>query len=72
MTATIGEMTPSEFREMIDFIIEQKLREVLGDPDEGLQLREEVAARLQKQRAAVAAGDRGTSLDEVIGQLGLP
>lgn len=70
MTMTVGEMTPSELREMIDFIIEQKLREVLGDPDEGLELREIVAARLQKQRMAVAAGERGISLDTLKDDLG--
>ncbi|MCZ2113405.1 MAG: hypothetical protein LC131_06170 [Anaerolineae bacterium] len=65
MTATVGEMSPSELHEMIDFIIEQKLRELLGDEDEGLQLREEIATRLQKQRSAIIAGDRGRSLNEI-------
>jgi hypothetical protein len=65
MTMTVGEMSPSELREMIEFIIEQKLSELLGDPDEGLPLREEIVARLQNQRSAVVAGDRGRSLDEI-------
>jgi hypothetical protein len=47
---------------MIAFIVEQKLQELLGDPDEGLELREAVAARLQEQRRAVAAGERGISI----------
>ena len=71
MTMTVGEMTLSELREMIDFIIEQKLREMLGDPDEGLELREAVVVRLRKQQAAVAAGERGTSLDQLKSEFGL-
>lgn len=66
MTPTVGEMSPSDLREMIDEIVEQKLREILGDPDEGLLLRDEVVARLQRQRQAVQAGERGQSLDSII------
>ena len=66
MTPTVGEMSPSDLREMIDEIVEQKLREILGDPDEGLLLRDEVMARLQRQRQAIQAGERGQSLDSII------
>ncbi len=66
MTPTVGEMSPSDLREMIDEIVEQKLREILGDPDEGLLLRDEVVARLQRQRQAIQAGERGQSLDSII------
>ena len=71
MTMTVGEMTPSELREMIDFIIEQKLREMLGDPDEGLELREAVVVRLRQQQDAVAAGERATSLDQLKSEFSL-
>lgn len=70
MTTTVGEMTPLELREMIDFIIEQKLQELLGDPDERLDLREVVAARLQRQRQEVAAGERGMALSALKDELG--
>jgi len=33
--ATIAEMTPEELRALIESIIEEKLLELLGEPDEG-------------------------------------
>jgi len=36
MSTTIARMTKAEFKEMTEDIIEQKLIELLGDPDEGL------------------------------------
>ena len=66
MALTVGEMSPSDLREMIDEIVEQKLRELLGDPDEGLFLQDEIVTRLQKQRQAVHVGERGHSLDAIM------
>jgi hypothetical protein len=71
MTKTIAQMTKDEFREMIEVIIEQKLAELLGDPDEGLKIRDSVRNRLLKQKDAVAAGERGETLENVIEELGL-
>lgn len=65
MTTTVGEMSPAELRDLIDYLLDQKLRELLGDPDEGWQLREEIVNRLQRQRRAVVDGERGKSLNEV-------
>jgi hypothetical protein len=71
MTDTVAQMTREEFREMIEVIIEQKLAEILGDPDEGLTIRGSVRNRLLKQKEAVAAGERGEALEDVIEELGL-
>lgn len=65
MTTTVGEMSLAELRDLIDYLLDQKLRELLGDPDEGWQLREEIVNRLQRQRRAVVDGERGKSLNEV-------
>jgi hypothetical protein len=35
MATKVSEMTTTELKEMIEMIIEQKLIELLGDPDEG-------------------------------------
>ena len=56
---------------MIETLIEQKLIELLGDPDGGLQLRNSVRQRLMRQKKAVAAGERGEALDQVARRLGL-
>jgi hypothetical protein len=71
MTSTIAQMSKEEFREMIEASIEQKLLEMLGDPDEGWEIRESVRDRLLRQKKAVAAGERGQPLDDVVQQLGL-
>jgi hypothetical protein len=71
MTSTIAQMTKEEFKEMIDASIEQKLLEILGDPDEGLEIRKSVRDRLLRQKKAVAAGERGQPFDDVVQQFGL-
>jgi len=64
-------MTKEQLREMIGETIEEKLIELLGDPDEGLAIRSSVRARLLRQRRKVARGERGESLDDVARKLGL-
>lgn len=64
-------MTKGELREMIEASIEEKLLELLGDPDEGLPIRQSVRERMLRQRQDVAAGERGEALEDVIRRLGL-
>ena len=71
MAATVAQMTKRELREMMETLIEQKLLELLGDPDEGLEIRKSVRDRLLRQRKAVAAGERGKPLEDMVRQLGL-
>ena len=71
MAATVGEMTTGELKAMIEAIIEQKLIELLGDPDEGRPIRKAVRERLLHQKQAVAAGERGEALDDVARRLGV-
>ena len=71
MTNTVAQMTPLELQEMIEDVVDQKFLELFGDPDAGLELREEVRERLIEQQRAVAAGDLGRPLDEVARELGL-
>ncbi|MCX7856114.1 MAG: hypothetical protein N2556_09145 [Anaerolineae bacterium] len=66
MTVTVAQMTKAELVELIESSIEQKLLEMLGDPDEGLPLRKSVRERLLRQKQAVSAGERGEPFDEVV------
>ncbi len=72
---TIARMTPSEFKEMIETVVEatveRTLLEMLGDPDEGLEIRADVRDRLLRQRQDVAAGQYGQHFDDVVRQTGL-
>lgn len=71
MAATVAQMTSEELREIIETIIEQKLLELLGDPDEGLRIRKSVRDRLLRQKRAVAAGERGEVFEDAVRRLGL-
>jgi len=71
MADTVAQMTKEELREIIETSIEQKLLEILGDPDEGLEIRKAVRDRLWQQKQAVAAGERGKPFEDVVRQLGL-
>jgi hypothetical protein len=68
---TVAQMTKDELQGMIEAIIEQKLIELLGDPDEGLPLRKSVRERLLRQKQAVAKGERGEPLEDMVQQMGL-
>ena len=67
---TVAQMTRTEFKEMLEAVVEatveQKLLEILGDPDEGLEIRKTVRTRLLRQREAVAAGQHGKSFQDVV------
>ncbi len=65
-------MTVNEFRELVRDIVIQSVTELLGDPDEGLTLREDFAQRLELSLADVESGEATTSLEDVAGRLGSP
>ena len=71
MSDTVADLTKDELREMIGELIEEKLVELLGDPDEGLVIRDAIKSRLQQQMKNVAAGDRGEPLEDVVRRLAL-
>ena len=75
MANTISGMTPSEFRELVEAIVEnaveRKLVELLGDPDDGFQVRKSVQERLLRQQCDVKAGQRDRSLGDIAQELEL-
>ena len=71
MARTVAEMTGEELRELVEAAVEQKIVELLGDPDAGLVLRENVRKRLLRQKRVVAKGERGELLETVIRRLKL-
>jgi hypothetical protein len=71
MAATVSQMTQDELKEMMATLIEQKLVELIGDPDEGLRIRRSLSNRLLRQKKAVARGQRGEPLGDVAQRLGL-
>lgn len=71
MAKTVADMTATELRQLVSSVVEEKLMQLLGDPDERLVLRENVRKRLLRQRQAVSKGERGESLETVVRRLKL-
>ena len=71
MARIVAEMTAGELKRLVGLAVEEKLIELLGDPDEGLMLRESLRKRLLRQKRAVAKGERGELLEDVVRRLKL-
>lgn len=65
MPATVAELTHEELRALIEEVVHDQLIELFGDPEEGLAIRLEVRAQLEKQRERVRRGDLGVRLSAV-------
>ena len=71
MARIVAEMTADELKRLVGLAVEEKLIALLGDPDEGLVLRESLRKRLLRQKRAVAKGERGELLEDVVRRLKL-
>ena len=71
MAKVLAKMTVDELKQLVGSAVEEKLVELLGDPDEGLALRENVRERLLRQKRAVAKGERGALVEDVVRRLKL-
>ena len=67
----VADLTVDEFRKLVREVVIQTLSEALGDPDEGLELRDDFAAELRRSLAAVEAGGETAPAQEVAARLGL-
>ena len=71
MAKTVAEMTTEELQQLISSTVERKLVELLGDPDAGLEVSDDVRGRLLRQMRAVEEGERGESLESVVRRIKL-
>ena len=71
MNTTVAKMSRNELKKMIEITIEQKLLELLGDPDEGLEIKKSVKDRLLRQKKAVKKGERGEPFYKTLRELRL-
>ncbi|MBI4288213.1 MAG: hypothetical protein HY671_07295 [Chloroflexi bacterium] len=67
----VRDLDVNEFKALAKEAIEEKLEELLGDADVGLELRDEVKQRLARSLAAVAQGERGVPIEKVAKEAGL-
>ncbi len=62
---TDSKLTLDDIKEFVDEMVEEKLINILKDPDEGLELREDIKARLKKSLKSQADGEKGILLENV-------
>ena len=68
----IADLTADEFKESLRETMTQSLADLLGDPDEGLVLRDDFAEELRRSLVEVDAGGRMSSLSTVAGRTPSP
>lgn len=56
--STVADLTVEQFRTLIRETVTQTLLEMFGDPDEGLELRDDFKAKLQQSLAMAQAGGK--------------
>ena len=70
MVTKVNQLTVAQLNALIDERIEEKLEQILNDPDEGLVLKEEFGKKLKAYLLAVNKGKRGIPLDKLADELG--
>lgn len=68
---TIDKLTIPQFETLIEGVVERKILELFADPDQGLELKPSVKAKLRRSMAAVRRGERGIPAEQVAKELGL-
>ena len=67
----VVDLTVKELRNLIREVVIETLHDFVGDPDEGLELREDVIEELEASIKAVEAGEPTIPAEEVYRRLGL-
>jgi len=67
----VADLTTDELKTLIRETDAESLEELLGDPDEGLEIHEDLRAQLLSQDNEIARGERGEALGNVLHSLGL-
>jgi len=68
----VSELSVDEFKSLISDVVEQTITNLIADPDEGLDLRDDVKSFLQTSIKSVRSGEIATlSAQQVATNLGL-
>jgi hypothetical protein len=69
--SNVADLTIDEFKDLIREVVTQTLLEIFGDPDEGLELQEEIKERLHRSLAKTQANGETRPVQDVANKLGL-
>ena len=67
----VADLTIDEFRRLVQEVVIQTLSEMMVDPDEGLELRDDFVEELKQSIADVKAGGKTVPAQKVAEKLGL-
>ena len=67
----VADLTIDEFRELVQEVVIQTLSEMMSDPDEGLELRDDFVQELKQSLADIEAGGKTVPAQKVAEKLGL-
>ncbi len=67
----VADLTINEFRELVQEVVIQTLSEMMSDPDEGLELRDDFAEELKQSLANIEAGGKTVLMQKVAENLGI-
>jgi hypothetical protein len=67
----VADLSVDELRDLIKEAVTQTILEIFGDPDEGLELREEVKERLHRSLVATQTNGQTQSAEDVATKPGL-
>lgn len=67
----VADLTVQEFKELVREVVIQTFLEMSGDPDEGLELRDDFVTELRRSLTTVESGGKTTPVQEVVARLGL-
>ncbi len=68
MVTKVNELTIDQLKALINELIEEKLEQLLNDPDEGLEVREEIIDKLKAQKSS---GKKRIPMEQVAREFGL-
>jgi len=68
---SVKDLTEDELKSLIAQVVEEKLEDLLGDPDADLPLRQEIHQRLLRSQSQPSASRQTVSAAEVARRLGL-
>jgi len=71
MNEDVLQISPDDLRRMVEEMVEIKLATIFHDPEDGLELTDELKKILARQDERIKNGDRGVPFEEVVAELGL-
>ena len=62
----VKDLSVEQLKSIVQEAVQEKLEEMLGDPDIGLEVREEVKESLRNSLAAMQSGEKGIAIDQAV------